>query len=89
MDPTLPTVFARLARLPSSLPAEGAVRIELEDGYPVFRASSYVQKRIGELIDRQREGVLTEAEIEELDLYEALDDHFSLINRLARNQREG
>lgn len=89
MDPTLPPAFARLARLPSSLPAEGAVRIELEDGFPVFRASSYVQARVEALIDRQREGVLTETEAEELDLYEALDDHFSLINRLARNQREG
>lgn len=89
MDPTVPAAFARLARLPPSLPAEGAVRIELEDGYPVFRASAYVQERVATLIDRQREGSLTEAEAEELDLYEALHDHVSLINRIARNAREG
>lgn len=65
------------------------MRIDLEDGVPVFRASAAVQARIEALIDREREGELTADERDELDGYEALDDHFSLLNRLARNQQHG
>lgn len=65
------------------------MRIELEDGVPVFRASTAVQQRIEALLERNRDGALSDAEREELDCYEALDDHFSLLNRLVRNQRRG
>ena len=41
------------------------------------------------LIDREREGVLSADERDELDGYEALDDHFSLLSRLARNPLHG
>ena len=61
------------------------MRIDLEDGVPVFRASAAVPARIEALIDREREGVRSADERDELDGYEALDDHFSQLNRLARN----
>ena len=48
-----------------------------------------VRDRIDMLLDRQREGALTQDDREELDCYEALDDHFSLLNRLVRNQHSG
>lgn len=89
MSHTRSIPLPRFERLPSSFPAEGAVRIELEDGLPVFRASTAVQERIEALLERGREGSLTAAEHEELDCYEALDDHFSLLNRLVRKQRQG
>lgn len=84
--PTLPRLH--LEHLPSTFPAEGAVRIELEEGVPVFRASTSVQARIEALLDAQQERALTTPEREELDCYEALEDHFSLLNRLARNLRQ-
>ncbi len=79
----------RIDRLPASFPAEGAVLVELVDGAPMFRASTAVQQRVEHLLDLQREGALTDADREELDCYEALDDHFSLLNRLTRNQQQG
>lgn len=75
-------------RLPASFPADGAVHVELVDGVPMFRASTAVQARIEALLDLQKEGVLSAADREELECYEALDDHFSLLNRLVRNQRQ-
>lgn len=80
----LPTF--RMERLPASFPVEGAVHVELVDGVPMFRASTAVQQRIEHLLDLHREGVLTDADRDELDCYEALDDHCSLLNRLTRNQ---
>jgi hypothetical protein len=80
---------ARLERLPSSLPIEGGVSVELIDGVPVLRASAAVQARVEALLDRTREGLITDAEREELDGYEALDDHLGLVNRLARDHRAG
>ena len=76
----------RIDRLPASFPVEGAVHVELVDGVPMFRASAAVQQRIEHLLDLQREGALTDADRDELDCYEALDDHCSLLNRLTRNQ---
>lgn len=61
------------------------MHIELVDGLPMFRASSTVQRRIEQLLDLQRDGMLTATDRDELDCYEALDDHFSLLNRLTRN----
>lgn len=74
-----------LDRLPSSLPLEGAVRIELEEGIPIFRVSSSVQDRITNLLDLQQIQGLTELEEEELDAYEEIDDYLSFINRTIRN----
>jgi hypothetical protein len=75
----------RLNSLPATLPAEGALCIELHEGIPVIRASSTVQSRIENLLVRQRESGLSEIESEELDRYEEIDDYLSFLNRIARN----
>ncbi len=64
MDPIYPSPLSRLERLPPSFPTEGAVRIELDDGFPVFRASARVQERVEALVDRQREGELCGERVE-------------------------
>ncbi len=40
----------KLRSLPGSLPLEGAIRIELEEGVPILRASSLVQKLVDTLL---------------------------------------
>ena len=75
----------KLEHLPNSLPIEGAVRIELVEGVPIFRASSSVQERIETLIARQKELALNFEEEQELDEYEELDDYLSLVNRMIGN----
>lgn len=75
----------RLRALPTTLPLEGAVRIELEEGVLVFRASGSVQDRIEGLLLKEREVGLTVEEKEELDRYEEIDDFLSFINRVIRN----
>jgi hypothetical protein len=74
-----------LRHLPASLPLEGAVRLELQDGVPVLRATTVVQRRIATLLRKQQHGTLSAAETTELDQYEDLDDYLSLLNRLVRN----
>lgn len=81
---TIP-VPPRLNSLPSHLPAEGAVRIELEDGVPIFRASSIVEARIQALLSKQKEMSLSSSEEQELDSYEEIDDYLSFVNRTVRN----
>ncbi len=75
----------KLSHLPNSLPLDGAVRIELMEGVPIFRASSLVQRRIEALLTKQKESTLTSEENKELDEYEDLDDYLSLVNRTVRN----
>lgn len=81
----------RLRSLPATLPLEGAVRIELEEGIPVFRASGSIQARVEELLLKQHRAPLSAEEEEELDRYEEVDDYLSFVNRLIRNviQAEG
>jgi hypothetical protein len=79
---SLPT---KLQYLPTSLPIEGAVRIELEEGVPVFRASSAVQSHIEELLAKQQTMPLNSEEEHELDCYEEIDDYLSFVNRTLRN----
>jgi hypothetical protein len=74
-----------LRHLPASLPLEGALRLELQDGVPVLRASTVVQRRITTLLRKHQQGTLSPAETTELDQYEDLDDYLSLLNRLVRN----
>ncbi len=81
---TLPTA-SKLQFLPDSLPLEGAVRLELREGVPVFSASQIVQERIEEILEKQRASSLTAAEVREIELYEEVDDYLSLVNRLTRN----
>ena len=81
---TIP-LLPKLNCLPASLPIEGAVRIELEEGIPVFRASSMVQARIRELLSKQQDFTLCPNEEQELDCYEEIDDYLSFVNRTVRN----
>lgn len=78
----------QLRKLPALLPLEGAVRIELEEGVPVFRASAVIQDRIETLVMRQCSGELSQDEEEELDRYEEIDDYLSFVNRMIRNLTE-
>lgn len=75
----------RLSVLPATMPVEGSVRIEMEEGIPVFRAALSVQGRIEGLLAKQQESGLSNAENEELDRYEDIDDFLSFVNRLTRN----
>ena len=86
MSLTPSQAFPRLQQLPTTLPAEGAVRIDLEEGVPIFRASTVVQTRIELLLAKQRRSGLSPEENEELDRYEEVDDYLSFVNRLIRNR---
>ncbi len=79
--PVLPT----LKNLPSHLLIDGAVRIELEEGIPIFRVTDRIQSRIEDLLNRQQEVSLSEAEEQELDSYEEIDDYLGFVNRTMRN----
>lgn len=81
IQPSLPP----LHHLPRSLPLDGAIRIELEAGVPIFRASGHVQSRIEMLLNKQQTQGLTENEEQELDAYEEIDDYLSFVNRTIRN----
>ncbi len=74
-----------LHALPVTLPGEGAIDIELEQGVLIFRASQPIRERIEELLRRQRESILTADEEDELQQYEEVDDYLSYLNRLIRN----
>ncbi|GAA6615291.1 hypothetical protein [Scytonema sp. NUACC26] len=75
----------KLQNLSNNLPIEGAVRIELVEGIPIFRASSKVQDCIEELLIKQKNYPLNSEEERELDLYEEVNDYLSFINRTIRN----
>jgi len=75
----------KLQILPANLPVEGAVRIELEEGVPILRASSAVQTRIETLLSKQKTSQLNTEEDKELDCYEEIDDYLSFLNRVVRN----
>jgi hypothetical protein len=74
-----------LNALLEALPIDDAVRIELCEGVPVFRAPPHVQERIEDLLEKQRAGAVTAEEARELSRHEELDDFLSLVNRLVRN----
>jgi hypothetical protein len=74
-----------LKRLPDSMPAEGAVNIVMEEGVPIFRASTAVLSRIEILLSRQRSKGLTIEEEAELEGYAAVDDYLSFVNRALRD----
>ena len=78
-------VLPKLKSLPNALPMDEAVRIELEEGIPIFRVSDKLQSRIEELLFKQQETPLAKEEVEELDSYEEIDDYLSFINRTVRN----
>ncbi len=74
--------------LPQNLLRENAVKLELEQGIIIFRASSNVQKRIETLVEKEKREFLTPEELEELNAYEEIDDYLSRVNRLIRNSAE-
>lgn len=82
---TLSHVFPRLDSLPGTFPLEGAVRIEMEEGVPLFRASSTVQNRIETLLIKHKDSGLSAEEETELDRYEEIDDYLSFLNRVVRD----
>jgi len=85
MDADLVHIIPRLQGLPATLPVEGAIRIELQEGIPILRASASVQDRVEDLASKRRESRLSREEAEEFDRYEEIDDYLSLLNRLVRN----
>jgi hypothetical protein len=85
MTLTLVQPVPQIGTLPNTLPREGAVNLELEEGVLVLRVSQATQDRIEELLDKQSVASLSEAEETELDEYEHIDDYLSFINRLTRN----
>jgi hypothetical protein len=84
---SLPSIYPlpKLHHLPASLPLDGAVRLELQDGLTVLRASTAVQRRITTLLRQQQETALSPEETDELDRYEEIDDYLSFLNRIVRN----
>ncbi len=75
----------KLKALPKSLPLEHAICIELQEGVPIFKASSGIQSRIEELLLKQKKLKLTRKENHELSVYGELDDYLSFANRIIRN----
>ncbi|MBW4666482.1 MAG: hypothetical protein KME60_03300 [Cyanomargarita calcarea GSE-NOS-MK-12-04C] len=73
------------------LQLDGAIRIELVENVPIFRASSTTIEKIEALLAKQKELSLTLNETNELDEFEELDDYLSLVNRIVRNalQKDG
>lgn len=78
-------ILPNLEALARALPMEDAVRIELREGVPVFRATPRIQDRVEELLEKQAEAALSDEDETELDRYEALDEFLSLVNRIVRN----
>jgi hypothetical protein len=70
--------YLEFPQLPALLPLEGVVRIELEDGVPVFRVSDVIQARIEDLVMKQGSGELSAPEEKELDRYEDADTNHPL-----------
>ncbi len=77
-----------LNSLPQTLLQENAVKLELEQGVIIFRAATDLQKRIDELMEKEKTASLTSEEVKELDAYEEIDDYLSHVNRLIRNSAE-
>jgi len=85
MSQALEHQIPKLHGLPLTLPRDGAVQLELEEGVLIFRVSDAVQDRIESLLQRQRDASLSPDEAEELKQYEDIDDYLSFTNRMLRN----
>lgn len=88
MSQPLTQTMPILHGLPITLPRDGAIQLDFEQGVLVFRVSQAVQDRIEELLSKQRAGGLSQAEAEELEQYEDIDDYLSFTNRLLRNLKQ-
>lgn len=78
----------KLENLPSILPRERAVRLEIEQGVIIFRASDEIQERIENLLEKHKANSLTPEEEKELEAFEEIDEYLSHVNRLIRNSFE-
>ena len=85
MSQALEHQIPKLHGLPLSLPRDGAIKLELEEGVLIFRVSNAVQDRVESLLNKQRDAALSSKEAEELQQYEDIDDYLSFTNRLLRN----
>jgi hypothetical protein len=79
---------SQIFKLPSTLPVEGSISIEIIDNQPVLRAAQGIQERIEQLLEKQTSTYLTSQEEQELNDYEELDDYLSLVNRTMRNLQQ-
>jgi uncharacterized protein YnzC (UPF0291/DUF896 family) len=77
--------LTKLSDFPLNMPLESSIGIEIQEGVPILRASTAVQNRINELLDKQQYGSLSKEEEQEFDCYEEIDDYLSLVNRTMRN----
>jgi uncharacterized protein YnzC (UPF0291/DUF896 family) len=77
--------LVKLGRLPTNVPLDGSVGIEIEEGILILKASITIQNRINELLAKQQDNALSTEEEQELDCYEEIDDYLSLVNRTMRN----
>jgi hypothetical protein len=84
LSQTMPTLHG----LPLTLPRDGAVQLELEQGVLIFRVSQAVQDRIETLLSKLSTADLSQSEAEELEQYEDIDDYLSFTNRLLRNLKQ-
>ncbi|HRH41537.1 MAG TPA: hypothetical protein PKY82_07840 [Pyrinomonadaceae bacterium] len=67
---------------------ENSVRLEIEQGVVIFRASKEMQTRIEHLLEKNKSDSLTKNEEIELSAYEEIDDYLSHVNRLIRNSTQ-
>lgn len=75
----------RINALPATMARESAIRVELDDGALIFKASERMNDRIEKLIAEEKSGSLDQTEKRELDQFEEIDDYLSFLNRLTRN----
>jgi hypothetical protein len=85
MNQALEHSIPKLHGLPLTLPRDGAVKLELEEGVLIFRVSEAVQDHIEALLHKQLSASLSVDEAEELHQYEDIDDYLSFTNRMLRN----
>lgn len=85
MSQALEHQMPKIQGLPPTLPRDGAVQLDLEEGVLIFRVSAAVQEHIESLLDKQRDSTLSEDEAHELTQYEDIDDYLSFLNRMLRN----
>ena len=72
MKTTIDFPVVKLHRLPSSLPGEGGIRLELQEDVPILKASPSVQERIEHLLRKQQEHSLSAPEQDELESYDSM-----------------
>lgn len=75
----------RINSLPATMLSESAIRVELDEGALIFKASEQMNERIEDLLGKEKKGSIDPEEKHELDQFEEIDDYLSFVNRLTRN----